>query len=138
MKSLYAKAVAYLEAKGRRAVAGLSSPQKQALYEKARSYLIAHGVSVGTINRLGAVGTIGLYLALIVGGALLMVGWFVIATLQNSFTTKGWTAAQNTTNTSLNNYIGTAFLLGGIGMIALGAGGVIYSLTSSFGFGGRQ
>jgi uncharacterized membrane protein YjgN (DUF898 family) len=83
-------------------------------------------------------GVVALFLTLVVAGAMLMIGYFVIAMIQNAIPTSTLNSAENSNLTSLEGNVSSAFLLAGIALIAIGAGGVIYSLVSSFGFGGRQ
>lgn len=101
--------------------------------------LIAGGMLVSPRThggRRAIAGVVALFLTLVVAGAMLMIGYFVIAMIQNAIPTTTLSTAENSNLTSLEGNVSSAFLLAGIALIAIGAGGVIFSLVSSFGFGG--
>jgi len=64
-------------------------------------------------------------MALIVGSVFLYIGLFINVTVYNAIPTSGLTAADNATMLSIKNNVNTAFTLGGIIMIVIGAAGII-------------
>jgi len=120
------------------------SSRAQRLADSIASYIAIHFPGLAALmsraaaprGRPAIAGVVALFLTLVVAGAMLMIGYFVIAMIQNAIPTSTLNTAENSNLTSLEGNVSSAFLLAGIALIAIGAGGVIYSLVSSFGFGG--
>lgn len=64
-------------------------------------------------------------MALVVGSVFLYIGLFVNVTVYNAIPTASLTEADNTTLLGIKTNVNTAFTLGGIIMIVIGAAGII-------------
>jgi len=64
-------------------------------------------------------------MSLVVGSVFLYIGIFVNTTVYNAIPTAGMTASDNTTLQGVKTNVNTAFTLGGIIMIVIGAAGII-------------
>ena len=64
-------------------------------------------------------------MSLVVGSVFLYIGKFVNTTVYNAIPTGSMTAADNTTLSGVKTNVNTAFTLGGIIMIVIGAAGII-------------
>jgi hypothetical protein len=64
-------------------------------------------------------------MSLVVGSVFLYIGIFVNAVVYNAIPTAGLDASDNTTLTGVKTNVNTAFTLGGIIMIVIGAAGII-------------
>lgn len=64
-------------------------------------------------------------MSLVVGSVFLYIGIFVNTTVYNAIPTSGFNATDNTTLAGIKANVNTAFTLGGIIMIVIGAAGII-------------
>ncbi len=64
-------------------------------------------------------------MSLVVGSTFLYIGLFVNTTVYNAIPTGDMSAADNTTLAGIKTNVNTAFTLGGIIMIVIGAAGII-------------
>jgi len=64
-------------------------------------------------------------MSLVVGSVFLYIGLFVNTVVYNAIPTASFTAADNTTLLGVKTNVNTAFTLGGIIMIVIGAAGII-------------
>ena len=82
-------------------------------------------------------GVIAVFVVVLVAGILLMVGALVEAFVYNQLPTSGLASGQIASITTINSDVVSALALLGVGLIALGAGGVISALLGAFNFGGN-
>jgi len=66
----------------------------------------------------------------VVGAASLFIGLYVVDALDDAILRNDWSAAQNTTYTSILNNTFTAFNLLGVALIVIGAGLILAYLTN--------
>lgn len=77
-------------------------------------------------------GIIGYLMAGIVGAVMLVLGPVITFSIRNGISTSGWSTAQNTTMTNLDNNISTAWTIGALSLLVVFAAGIIKTLRGSF------
>lgn len=89
----------------------------------------------GIRARPGVSGVIAVFVVVLIAGILLMVGALVEAFVFNQLPTAGLSSSQIANIDTINGDVVSALALLGVGLIALGAGGVISALLGAFNFG---
>lgn len=77
-------------------------------------------------------GLIAYLMAGVVGAVMLIIGAVISFSVRNGISQVGWTSSQNTTMTSLDTNIGTAWTVGGISLLVVFAAGILRTLRGSF------
>lgn len=108
------------------------------LLAKVHSSKLSNWAEGTLASRPGISGVIAVFVVVLVAGILLMVGALVEAFVYNQLPTSGLASGQIASITTINSDVVSALALLGVGLIALGAGGVISALLGAFNFGGKQ
>ena len=109
-----------------------------AFLAKVNSPRLTNWATSALANRKGVSGVIAVFVVVLVAGILLMVGALVEAFVYNQLPTSGLASTQIASITTINSDVVSALALLGVGLIALGAGGVISALLGAFNFGAQK